>query len=302
MDVSAGAGGANGAGGGAAEKVLVTGATGKVGGELVRRLLAEGREVKAATRRPEVARSILGHAVEVVELDYDATETWDGAVQWADRVFLVPPPFDPRADERLVPFLDWAVQSGSRHLVLLSAMGIEARERLALRRIEQRVERTGVAWTFLRPNIYMQNFARGFLARMIRDDGVFRLPVEDAHVSFVDGRDVAAVAAAVLADDRHFGRAYTLTGPDALTHAETAALMADAAGREVRYEPVPEESMTRTLLDDGWPADQADTFAGLLAAIREGRRSAVTDDVAAILGRGPTPFRQFAAEHAESWR
>ena len=238
----------------------------------------------------------------MVELDYDATETWDAAVQWADRVFLVPPPFDPRSDERLVPFLDWAVQSGSRHLVLLSAMGIEAREQLALRRIEQRIERTGVAWTFLRPNIYMQNFARGFLARSIREEGVFRLPAEHAHVSFVDGRDVAAVAAAVLGDDTHFGRAYTLTGPDPLTHHDAAEILAGVAGRPVRYEPVTSDEMTRALLADGWPGEQADTFASLLGAIREGRRSAVTDDVSAVLGSQPTAFREFAEDHVDAWR
>ena len=284
-----------------AEKILVTGATGTVGSELVRHLVGAGLEVKAATRRPDLITAAR-HGVEVVELDYDATETWDAAVQWADRVFLVPPPFDPSADESLVPFLDWAVQSGARHLVLLSAMGIEARERLHLRRIEQRIERTGVAWTFLRPNIYMQNFARGFIARAIRDVGVFRLPVEDAHVSFVDSRDVAAVAAAVLSDEAHFGQAYTLTGPDSLTHREVASLISGAAGRDIVYRAINEQEMVAALLDDGWGGEQADTFSRLLAAIREGRRSAVTDDIATLLGRRAASFAAFAADNADVWR
>ena len=285
-----------------AEKILVTGATGKVGSELVRRLADLGVEVKAGTRRPEEADALFGGAVEVVELDYDVTSTWDGAVQWADRVFLVPPPFDPRGDERLVPFLDWAVQSGSEHVVLLSAMGIEAREQLALRRIEQRLQRTGVAWTLLRPNIYMQNFARGFVARQIREEGVFRLPVEGAHVSFVDGRDVATVAAGVLEGEAHFGQAYTLTGPEALTHGEVAEAISEATGRTVRYEPIDEGPMQAMLLDAGWPAGRAETFAGLLSAIREGRRSAVTPEMEALLGRTATSFRTFAREHADAWR
>lgn len=285
-----------------AEKILVTGATGKVGSELVRRLADRGVEVKAGTRRPELAEGLFGSTVEVVELDYDVTSTWDGAVQWADRVFLVPPPFDPRGDERLVPFLDWAVQSGSEHLVLLSAMGIEAREQLALRRIEQRIERTGVRWTLLRPNIYMQNFARGFVARAIREDGAFHLPVAEAHVSFVDGRDVAAVAAEALTTGAHFGEAYTLTGPDALDHYRIADIISDVTGRTVRYEPIGEEAMQAMLADAGWPSGRADTFASLLAAIREGRRSDVTPDVEKLLGRPATSFRAFAEENADRWR
>jgi uncharacterized protein YbjT (DUF2867 family) len=284
-----------------AEKILVTGATGKVGSELVRRLVERGVEVKAATRTPADAQPG-PDGVEVVELDYDATETWDAAVQWADRVFLVPPPFDSRGDERLVPFLDWAVQSGSRHVVLLSAMGAEAREQMALRRIEQRIERTGVAWTFLRPNIYMQNFARGFVARQIRETGVFRLPAGSAAVSFVDSRDVAAVAAQVLEGAAHFGRAYTLTGPRALTHQEAAEQITDAAGRPILYEPVLEDEMRTALLDAGWPGDQADTFARLLATIREGHRSAVTDDLEAVLDRPATRFEEFVRDHAKAWR
>lgn len=285
-----------------AEKILVTGATGKVGRELVKRLLLDGLEVKAATRSPELAANLFGSGAEVVELDYDVTATWDEAVQWAERVFLVPPAFDPHSDDRLVPFLDWAVQSGARHLVLLSAMAIEARERLALRRIEQRVERTGVEWTFLRPNIYMQNFARGFVARSIREEGVFRLPADAAPVSFVDGRDVAAVAARVLKGDAHFGKAYTLTGPEAIDHHAVARLISEKSGREVRYEPISEDAMRQLLADEGWPPEQADTFAALLAAIREGRRADVTGDVAAITGRPPTSFSTFAAEHTQDWR
>ncbi|MGK7311126.1 MAG: SDR family oxidoreductase [Candidatus Longimicrobiales bacterium M2_2A_002] len=285
-----------------AEKILVTGATGKVGSELVRRLADRRVEVKAGTRRPELAEGLFGSAVEIVELDYDVTSTWDGAVQWADRVFLVPPPFDPRGDERLVPFLDWAVQSGSEHLVLLSAMGIEAREQLALRRIEQRIERTGVSWTLLRPNIYMQNFARGFVARAIREEGAFHLPVGEAHVSFVDGRDVAAVAAEVLTTDTHFSEAYTLTGPDALDHHRIAGIISHVTGRTVRYEPIDEGAMPSMLADAGWPEGRADTFASLLAAIREGRRSDVTPDVQKLLGRAAMSFRTFAEEHVDSWR
>ncbi len=283
------------------EKVLVTGATGKVGREVVRLLLDAGVEVKAGTRRPERATELFHEQVEVVELDYEHTVTFDGAVQWADRVFLVPPAFDPRADDLLVPFLDWAVQSGSRHLVLVSAMGIESRDDLSLRRVELRIERTGVAHTLLRPNVYMQNFSTGFIARRIRDDERFALAAGDSHVSFVDTRDVAAVAAAALTSDAHMGAAYTLTGPEALGHDAVARIIAGVAGHDVVYRPIDEDAMHRRLHDAGWDHPNAEAFLGLLRAIRNGVRARVTDDVARVLGRPPTDFHTFAEQHVESW-
>lgn len=284
------------------DKILVTGATGVLGRELVARLAGRGVEVKAGTRNPERAHRLFDTSVEVVDLDYDVTETWDAALQWADRVFLVAPPFDPRADERLVPFLDWAVQSGSRHVVLLSAMGVETRERLALRRVEQRVASTGVNWTFLRPNVYMQNFARGFIARSIREHDVFRLSAGSGAVSFVDARDVAEVADLALDGDEHVGAEYTLTGPGALDHAEVARHISAALGRDVRYEPIEHDEMRDRLIGSGWKREQADTFAGLLGSIREGDRAAVTDEIPHLLGRRATDFDTFATSHTERWR
>lgn len=282
------------------DKILVTGATGIVGRALVQRLLAEGLEVKAGTRSPGLADYLFGGA-EVVELDYDVTATWDAAVQWADRVFLVPPPFDSRADERLVPFLDWAVQSGARQLVLLSAMAVDAREPLALSRVEERVKRTGVEFTFLRPNIYMQNFARGFVARAIRQKGVFRLPVGGARVSFVDGRDVAAVAARVLAEPGHDGRTYTLTGPDSLTADQVADVLGEVTGRTIRYEAISEATLRDILAGDHWAAGQADSFVTLMDVVREGHREDVTPLVEELTGEPPIRFRSFAEEHADVW-
>ncbi|HEX6588786.1 MAG TPA: SDR family oxidoreductase [Longimicrobiales bacterium] len=284
------------------DKILVTGATGKLGLEVVRRLLDAGVEVKAGTRSPERCARIFADDVEVVHLDYDVTESWDAAVQWADRVFLVPPPFDPDSDERLVPFLDWAVQSGTRHIVLVSAMGAETRDRLSLHGIERRLTGTGVAWTILRPNIYMQNFARGFIARSIRTSGTFRVAAGTGRVSFIDARDVAEIAARALTSGEHFDHACTLTGPAALTHEEAARVIALAAGRPVAYEPVDEDAMHEQLRDLSWDRGQTATFLSLLASIRAGERETVTGDAARLLGRQPTSFEAFARDHAARWR
>lgn len=283
------------------ERVLVTGATGKVGGALVRLLADAGREVKAATRRPEAARERLRELAEIVELDYARAATYDAAVEWADRLFVVAPPFDPRASDHLSSFVDWAVQAGVEHVVLLTAMGTEGRDDLALRRLERLVEKTGVAWTFLRPNVYMQNFHPGFLRREIQREGSFHLPAGDARVSLVDARDVAEVAASTLSGDGHAGRAYTLTGPQALDHHEVAGILGEAAGRDVRYVPTGDEAMRERLLELGWPAGHADVVVEFFHAIRSGERSRVSGDVEEVLGRAPRSLEDFARENAEAW-
>lgn len=284
------------------ERILVTGATGIVGSELVRLLVEDGSEVKAGTRSPERARHLFDPKVEVVELDYRQPATFDAAVEWADRLFLQPPPFDPDAHETLAPLLDWAVQAGTGHVVALSAMGMEVRDDLAIRRLEKHVASLGVDYTFLRPNLLMQNFRRDFLGDRIRRTGVFAMPVGDARVSMVDGRDVAAVAARALTSRDHMGRAYTLTGPEAVTHAEMAEVLSDVSGREVRFESCSDEEMLGWLVGSGWSPEIAGVVISLYQSVRAGVRAAVTDDVRVVLGRPARSFRDFAEDYADEWR
>lgn len=284
------------------DRILVTGATGIVGSELVGLLARRGLEVKAGTRNPERARKLFPAEVEVVELDYRQPATFDAAVEWADKLFLQPPPFEPDAYDTLAPLLDWAVQAGTEHVVTVSAMGMEVRGDLPIRRLEKHVASLGVSYSFLRPNLLMQNFLRDFLGDRIRRTGRFAMPVGDAPVSMVDGRDVAAVAAAVLTDPGHAGRAYTLTGPEALTHFAIARMLADASGRSVEFEECTDEEMLGWLVGSGWPPEVAGVVIALYQSVRAGVRAAVTGDVEHVLGRPARSFRTFAEDHAQEWR
>ena len=283
------------------ERILVTGATGTVGSELVRMLVEAGCEVKAGTRNPARASEMFDASVEVVQLEYPRPSTFDAAVEWADRVFLTTPPFEPDTHQTLAPFLDWAVQAGTGHVVAISGMGVEVRDDLPVRRLERHIESLGVDYTFLRPNFYMQNFERGFLGERIRRTGSFAMPVEDARVSVVDGRDVAAVAAACLTSDSHAGRAYTLTGPDALTHTEIADHISAAAGVPVTFETVSDEEMLTWLTGAGWSRDLAGAVIALYQSVRAGVRASVSEDVETVLGQPARSFKSFVEEHAASW-
>lgn len=285
------------------ETVLVTGGTGKVGRRVVEGLAARGVNVRAGTRDPEETAELGGLDVETVELDFYRTETFDRAVDGVDRMFLQAPPADPDAFRTLIPFLDWAVSAGVHRIVNLSAMAVESVEELALRKVELHLESLGVGCTFLRPNWFMQNFHPGFLSREIRETGRFRLPLGDARVSFVDAGDVGAVAVEALTAPPHEGKAYTLTGPEALTCREAARILSEAAGREIAYEPVDDGEMESILREEhGWRADQAGVILGLFSSIREGHRATVSGDVERILGRPPTSLAEYARVDAEAWR
>lgn len=285
-----------------AERILVTGATGELGRELVGLLARAGCVVRAATRDPAAARRIFPAEVEVVELDFDRTETYDAAAQWVDRMFLAPPPFDPDAFGTINPFLDWAVSTDVHGVVLLSAMDAESMPELALRKVEQHLEGLGIAYTILRPNLYMQNFCSGFLLEGIRDEGRIELCAGTGKVSLVDARDVAEVAAAALRGATHAGQAYTLTGAEAFGFDDVAAILTEVTGRRITYSAVGVERMRDVLRAAQWPVRQIAVGVGLFESVARGRRAPVRPDLRSALGRPPTTFAAFAREHATAWR
>jgi uncharacterized protein YbjT (DUF2867 family) len=278
------------------EKILVTGATGKVGRELVPLLLEAGVEVRAGTRNPGKARELLGPDVETLELNYNWAATYDASLTWSDRVFLVPPPFSPDAFEAMAPFIDWAVGAKVRHIVLLSGMAVP--RDVALRRVEAHLEAQDVAHTTLRPNLYMQNFHPGFLSRDIREEGRIRLPAGDGELSPVDVRDVAEVAARALTSADHHGKGYTLTGAEAFTLTEAAQVLSEGASRPIRYNAVSDDEFRAILDKEGWKPAEVEVVLGLFRSVREGARSAVHPDVETVLGRSPRSLRDFAREAA----
>lgn len=284
------------------EKILVTGAAGKVGRELVPLLVEQGVDVKAGTRNPAAARQLFPPEVELVELNYAHTATYDDALAWADRVFLMPPPFTPEADQVVGAFVDWAVSVRVSHVVLVSGMALPDRDDLALNRVERHVRGQDTAHTVLRPNLYMQNFHPGFIGAQIRESGAIRLPAGDGATSLVDVRDVAAVAAVALTGTTLHGRTCTLTGGEAVGLARAARLISEATGRQVRYEDVSEEAFRQLLSDEGWSPGEVEVILGLFSSIREGARAPVHPDISEILGHPPRSFGAFVTEHAEAWR
>jgi uncharacterized protein YbjT (DUF2867 family) len=278
--------------------ILVTGATGNAGRSAVRSLLAKGYAVRAATRNINRIPSDAG--VEAVPFDFSIPNTLVHALEGVTGLFLVAPPMDPDVHNKLAPFIELARDTGLPHLVLLSALGVDKNEEAPLRGLEQTVIDSGIPWTILRPNFFMENFSAGFLAPMIKDQGSIVLAAGDGKTSFVSAEDIARVAT-VSFDEGGTGREYSLTGPEALDHGEVAAMISEAIGSTVTYQAISEEMMLQGARDQGLPESSVQYLGFLYTAVRSGYCATIYDDVRKVTGKEPMSFRSFVQEKREAW-
>lgn len=282
-------------------KILIIGASGNIGHTLVRLLAEKGQLVKAATRHPNNYTAQAG--VEAVAFDYVQSQSYGPALAGVDSVFAIPKNADAEAQNTLNPFIDAAKAAGVKHFVLGTAMGVDqAPPDLGYRQVELHLISSGLDYTILRPNWFMQNFNPGFILPMIQQGGAIYLPAGEALVSFIDTHDIAAVAATVLTQPGHAGKEYTLTGGAALNYTDAAAVISKAAGREIRYAPISDQTMRESLTAAGWWPNQVDLMIGLFYGVRQGWSAPVIPTLAELLGRPAITFEQFAAANAEAWR
>src|SRR5213593_1189643 len=284
-----------------AGRVLVIGATGTVGSRLVTQLDQRGEKVRAATREPAAARRHSGGTAELVEFDFERPETFAPALEGVERAFLIARPGDEQADRVAVPLIDEMKRQGVRHVVNLTAMGMEMLEGMALRKVERYLEDSGIGFTHLRPNFFMQVFSGGPLLADIRSTGAIHVPAADARISYVDVRDIAAVAATALTEPGHVGKAYTLTGAEALDHHEIARALSEAAGKPVRYVPISEDTARTAIEGGGLSPERAERLVGFYRLVRHGFCTPVSPDVQTVLGRPPISFARFATDNAACW-
>ncbi len=179
----------------------------------------------------------------------------------------------------ITPLVDAADQSGVGHIVNLSSMEAGNNEDLPLRVAERYIENSGIACTLLRPNWFMQN-CNGFMLEGIKGQGGVYLPAADAKSSFIDLRDIAAVAVAALTADDHLNKVYTLTGSRALDHYEMAKILSDASGKNIQYFPMSEDDMRGALRSAGWPEYSIEMSIDLYRNVRSGGAEPVSPDVA----------------------
>ncbi len=273
--------------------ILVTGATGNVGGAVLRRLAAEGRAVCALIRSPDQAVG-LPAGVETVIGGFEDEDALACAVAGVDAVFLTT--FNhPDLLVLQANVIRAARAAEVRVVARISGMGADENAEAVYTRYhgigDRQLADSGLGYVLLRPNWFHQNF------RWMATGGAIRLPVGDGRVSFVDVRDIAAVAVAALDDPGLWNQAFTLTGPEALSHAEVADILSGTTGRRVVFEGLSDDAWTA---ESGMDAGAAAAMIGLFRGIREGGAARVTDDVARVTGRPAIAFADFARDHADA--
>ncbi|MGW0878986.1 NAD(P)H-binding protein [Streptomyces sp. NPDC002671] len=284
--------------------IVVTGATGTVGSQVVRGLRERGEAVRALVRAKTAPPAGWDEGVERVVADFADPDSLDAALAGADAVYLLVA-VHPEMDGHERNVIDAAVRGGrSPRIVLHGAAGLEQRPD-GVRFVGAHVagldhlKASGLPWTVLAPNGFFQNFLG--MADAVRS-GTLAVPGGAGAVSYVDARDVAAAAVEVLTTEGHEGSVYTLTGPAALTHAEIAARLGTAAGREVAYaSPAPEAALAG-MLGAGWDPWRAEGMVELYGLYAAGRAAAVSPDVEKLTGRPARSFAEFATEFAAGFR
>ncbi|MGI9070081.1 MAG: SDR family oxidoreductase [Bryobacteraceae bacterium] len=278
--------------------ILVTGATGTNGRELVDELHKRRVPFKAMLRNTN-KRSVLPEGIETVQGDFAKPETLSRALNGVDHAFLVSPSSE-QSEELEKNFIAAAKNAGVAHVVKLSVIGADLHSTSRFQRFhreaEIELENSGMGWTNLRPNLFMQT-TLSYKPTIVSQNAIFA-SAGNSRISAVDVRDIAAVAAVALTEAGHEGKHYVITGPDPLTHTEMAAHLSEALGKDVRYVDVPYSVTRDALLQMGIPAWQVEGIIELNDMYKRGEAAGVTDTVRSVAKKESITFAQFARDFA----
>ena len=287
---------------------LVTGATGTVGSEVVKQLSAKGEVIRAAARSTSDNTFRNLNSVQVVQLDYNNPGTLATAFKGVEKLFLLTPPQSTTVDftSNLVRE---AKKAGVKYIVKQSVMGADAEPEITPtpirlhRQAEKIIEESKIPFTFLRSNSYMQNFVN-FYSHSVKTQGAFYVPAGDARISFVDVRDIAAIAVHALTgtNGKHEGKAHNITGGEALSHGKGAEILSEQLGKKVNYINVSDEDARKGMKEMGMDEWIINSIIELFEFAKAGHWSAISPVTEQITDNKPISFSQFASDNAASFK
>jgi uncharacterized protein YbjT (DUF2867 family) len=284
--------------------ILITGASGTVGRPVLEEVIKLGNPAKAMYRNAEDARSAPAGVAAVIA-DFADRASLANALKGVDAIYLVCSPI-PQLVELESNVIDACERASVGYVVLNSALGAGDYPKSFPswhRKVEDKLKVSGLGYTILRPNTFMQNIVI-YSASSIREQGAFYSAMGDAKISFIDVRDIAAATAKILsAPAAHAGKIYELNGPQALNYTEVAALISKFAGRPAQFVNIPEEAQRKALLDLGMPEWQVNALLDLQRYYTvENKGAEITPLLEQILGRPATRMEQYLNENKEAFR
>lgn len=282
--------------------ILITGATGSVGGAVLDEMRKTDATFRAMYRSEADGRKAPPGVLPLIG-DFSSKESMARALAGVDTVFLVCSPI-PALVELESNVIDACLGSGVKHIVLNSALGAGSYPKSFPswhRVVEDKLKTSGLEYTILRPNGFMQNIL-AYLAPSIRSQGAFYAAMGDARTSYLDVRDVARVTAkALVSPRRHAGETYELNGPEAVSYAELAGRITRVGGRPVTFVNIPEAAQRQSMLDLGMPEWQVSALLDLQQYYTTGQGGAVTDVLPRLLGQPPVMLNDFLEEFRDQF-
>ena len=283
--------------------ILITGASGNAGGAVLREVLKIGNGVRAMVRSKEESAKVPQGAIAVIA-DFADKPSLHRALEGVDTVYLVCSPVRELV-ELESNMIDACREAGVKHVVLNSALGAGDFAKSFPswhRKVEDKLKGSGMAYTILRPNGFMQNLI-AYFAPSIRAQGVFYQSTGDAKISHLDLRDIAAAAARILrSPSQHAGKIYELNGPEPLSYAEVAEKISNATGRKVQYVDIPPDAQRKALSDIGMPDFMITALLELQEYYASGKAGKVDGTLESLLHRAPTRVDDFLKESADHFR
>ena len=285
--------------------ILLTGSTGKIGKELVQYLMARKREFRVMVRSREAEKAFDGMGIRTVHGDFERSGSYLDALNGIKQVFLLT---NPQPDQVRIEgdFLKACRNRGVQHVVRVSAIGANPWAASALirchGRCEAQLEDSGLPWTILRPNMFMQNLA-AFMGPTVAKESTLYAPAGEARMAWVDTRDIAAVAGTLLTTQGPPNRIYEITGPQSLTFTEVADHLSTALGRHIAFVNVPDGAALQAMLGMGmssWLAEGMITLYHLFKA--NGATALALDTVERITGQPPRTLEAYIQENQGAFR
>ncbi|WP_298607816.1 NAD(P)H-binding protein [uncultured Thiothrix sp.] len=270
-------------------KVLVIGANGTIGQHTVAYLIEQGVAVKAASRSGKAPAGAEG-----VAFDYTGNTNFDALFDGVSSVYVMVPAGYLNVQELLTPIITEAAKRKVK-VVLQTAIGVDADESIPYRQVELALERSGTPYVILRPNWFADNFHTYWLHGV--QTGTIAVPAGEGKSSFIDVRDIAASAAAALTHDQFNGKAFNLTGPQALSYGEAATVLSQSLNRTINYKALDDATFVGGLVGAGVPEDYAKFLAFLFYPVRENWTAGVSAAVKELTGKEPRSLQTYVQDN-----